>query len=429
MRLIPILTLLLAALAPGGALAHEVGARAATSLTPLFEEWAWNAATSIPMAIAFFWYATGLWRTIAEGKAGTIAPSRLVAFACGMIVLVIALQSPIDTISEDLFSVHMVQHLLLMLAAPPLFVWSDCPLVFLRALPRNTRKAVARYWAGSGLSVACHTLMHPLLVWALFCGAFVFWHAPGPYQWALHDNRVHISEHLSFFVSSLAFWSLVLPPHGYRRRLQHGPTLLLVVATAVLSGLPGALMIFSPRPLYPAHAEGVARWGLTLLQDQQLAGLIMWIPAGGAYVLAVALVFLRWLKDAEARALRAAGQGIPTLAIVAAAVFLLGGCDQKDTALVNFSGDAKRGALLIDKYGCGNCHEIPDLGNAKGNVGPPLAHVGTRTYLAGFVRNSPENMTLWIEDPQRILPGNVMPSMEISHKDARDITAFLYTLK
>ncbi len=192
----------------------------------------------------------------------------------------------------------------------------------------------------------------------------------------------------------------------------------MIVSTAVLSGLPGALMIFSPRPLYPGHADGVVKWGLTLLEDQQLAGLIMWIPAGAAYVLAAALVFLRWLEEAEERAIRAARRGVSLIVMVSLAGLLLGGCDKEDnSSIVNFSGDAHRGASLINKYGCGGCHSIPDIANANGNVGPPLQHVGTRTYIAGIFNNSPDNMSLWLQNPQKVLPGNAMPAMGISQQD------------
>jgi cytochrome c2 len=95
----------------------------------------------------------------------------------------------------------------------------------------------------------------------------------------------------------------------------------------------------------------------------------------------------------------------------------------------NFMGDARRGADLIKNYHCGGCHEIPGIAGADGNVGPPLQRIGTRTYIAGYIQNSPDNMADWIEDPQRALPGNAMPRMGIPQKDARDIAAFLYTLK
>jgi cytochrome c len=112
------------------------------------------------------------------------------------------------------------------------------------------------------------------------------------------------------------------------------------------------------------------------------------------------------------------------------ACFFLAGCDAKsEDGPANFSGDPRRGMVLIKQYGCGGCHLIPGIVDATGNVGPPLLHVGTRTYIAGFFSNSPENMAQWIQDPQKALPGNAMPRMGVTRQDSRDITAFLYTLK
>ena len=156
----------------------------------------------------------------------------------------------------------------------------------------------------------------------------------------------------------------------------------------------------------------------------------MWIPAGAAYILAVVVVFLEWMRDAEVRALRAAKKRLPLiLALVFISPVLIGCKQRQGSDIANFGGDAHRGALLIKQYGCGGCHSIPDISDANGNVGPPLMHVGTRTYLAGVLPNSPENMSRWIRDPQNVLPGNAMPTMDISQNEARDITAFLYSLK
>lgn len=117
-----------------------------------------------------------------------------------------------------------------------------------------------------------------------------------------------------------------------------------------------------------------------------------------------------------------------TLLLFAAAP--LAGCDNNQAATtLNFSGDANRGKTLIAEYGCGNCHLIPKVAGADGNVGPPLLHLANRVYIAGYLRNSPENMSVWLQDPQRILPGNAMPTMGISRKDSHDITAFLYSLE
>jgi cytochrome c2 len=121
---------------------------------------------------------------------------------------------------------------------------------------------------------------------------------------------------------------------------------------------------------------------------------------------------------------------LPSTLALACACHLLAGCDAKlGQGPPNFSGDPKRGMALIKHYGCGSCHLIPKIADAKGNVGPPLLHVGTRTYLAGFISNSPENMARWIQNPQKALPGNAMPQMGVTPQESRDITAFLYTLK
>ncbi|CCD95741.1 conserved membrane hypothetical protein [Bradyrhizobium sp. ORS 375] len=299
----PLLPLVLCTLT-GPAAAHGAGAATGSAETVFGQGGSLEASTVVPLAMATGWYALGLQRAIRERRTELVSTGRTIAFVAGMLVLVLALESPLDRLSEDLFSAHMVQHLLLMLAAPPLLVTSDCLGIFLRAFPAPGRKCLVRLWRGARLHRATDILMHPLPVFILFNGSFVFWHAPGPYQWALQNNGLHILEHLSFFLSALMFWSVVLPAAGHRRRLAHGPALLMIVATAVLSGLPGALMIFAPRPLYPGHADGVMKWGLSPMQDQELAGLIMWIPAGSAYVLAAALVFLGWLDEAEARASR-----------------------------------------------------------------------------------------------------------------------------
>jgi cytochrome c2 len=93
------------------------------------------------------------------------------------------------------------------------------------------------------------------------------------------------------------------------------------------------------------------------------------------------------------------------------------------------SGNAQRGAQLIEKYGCGTCHEVPGVANADGLVGPPLDHFAERAYIAGMLPNSQANLEKWIERPQSVVPGNAMPNLGVTHRDARDITAYLYTLR
>ncbi len=125
-----------------------------------------------------------------------------------------------------------------------------------------------------------------------------------------------------------------------------------------------------------------------------------------------------------ARSLRAGG--VSALAVLA----LTGGSAQAAGPVWNvIGGDARRGENRILAYGCAACHTIPGVAGATGNVGPPLTRFGERTYIAGVLRNSPANLVHWIRNPQMVVPGNAMPDMGISETEARDIAAYLYTLR
>jgi cytochrome c2 len=120
---------------------------------------------------------------------------------------------------------------------------------------------------------------------------------------------------------------------------------------------------------------------------------------------------------------------LPAL-LLCAIPLLLGGCGddhpQNGAAAI---GDPKRGIVLIRGYGCGSCHTVPGVDNADGLVGPPLDQIGRRIYLAGLLRNTPDNMVVWLRHPQGVVPGNVMPDMGLSDRDAHDVAAYLYTLR
>jgi cytochrome c2 len=120
--------------------------------------------------------------------------------------------------------------------------------------------------------------------------------------------------------------------------------------------------------------------------------------------------------------------------LVSSAVFVLAALpasaqDPEQGGSWKFGGDPARGVALIRDYGCGACHQVPGVVNADGLIGPPLANIGVRVYLAGMLRNTPDNMMLWLRHPQQIVPGNIMPDMGMTAPDARDIAAYLYTLR
>jgi cytochrome c len=122
---------------------------------------------------------------------------------------------------------------------------------------------------------------------------------------------------------------------------------------------------------------------------------------------------------------RAGGWGVLGLAL------LLAGCEreaERNAALIT-GGDPKLGSAAISKYGCGSCHAIPGVPGATATVGPSLQALGQRTFLAGRLPNTPENLMQWVRHPQGVEPGNAMPELSVTDEDARHIAAYLYTLK
>jgi putative membrane protein len=266
--------------------------------------WNWNPWILANLALAVFGYVRGLLRLNSDVRARLFGGFRYAAFAAGIVTLFSALISPFDTLDDQLFSAHMVQHLVLLMIAPPLLIFGRPALASLWAFPLPTRRAIGRVWIRSGLKHAVHVVMSPIFVWLLCSAALWFWHLPGPYGWALGSESVHACEHVCFFVTSLMFWSLVLEPLG-RRRMDYGSTLLFVATFGVQTGLLGALLTFAGRPLYTAHLSTTTAWGLTPLEDQQLAGLIMWIPASLIHLTTLGVLFVVWMHAAERQVITA----------------------------------------------------------------------------------------------------------------------------
>jgi len=202
---------------------------------------------------------------------------RMLALGAALLLIQLALGPPLDELAERLLSAHMVQHLLLMLAAAPLLVWAQPLPYFVWLLPMPARKGIAYLWNHAGLSRLIRLFKTPALSWLTFCGAVLLWHVPAIYRWAVGGELRHSLMHLSFLGSAILFWSVVLDT-GQKRRLSHFARALFVLSAALLTGLPGALICFARQPLYMLTANTSTRDGLTELADQQLAGLIMWIP-------------------------------------------------------------------------------------------------------------------------------------------------------
>jgi putative membrane protein len=221
------------------------------------------------------------------------------AFAGGWLALVLALVSPLDALGGALFSAHMTQHEVLMLLAAPLLVLGRPLAPWLLALPQGVRSRLVDVGKQAGAQRAWRWFVNPLAAWLIHAAVLWAWHAPVLFQATLEHEGVHAAQHLSFLVSALLFYEALA--YGRSGRLAYGAGVVYLFTTAVHTSVLGALLTFSQELWYPAYQTTTAAWGLTPIEDQQLGGLIMWVPAGVLYVLASLALLGGWLREAERR--------------------------------------------------------------------------------------------------------------------------------
>jgi putative membrane protein len=272
----------------------------APSVDAWWRAWDFEPAIVVTLLIAAILYAVGLHRV----RRATAMPGKLRragwCYAAGWSALAVALISPVHPLGRALFSVHMVQHELLMVVAAPLLVLGRPLLVTGWALgPQRARRGVVLL-RDTGLARGWAVVENPFVASLLHALALWLWHVPAWFEATRDHALVHALQHASFFGTAVLFWQAVF--YGPRRRAGHGLAVLYLFVTAVHSGALGALITFASRMWYPAYAESAPAWGLSGLEDQQLGGIIMWVPAGLIYVAAALVLLARWINDPAPRA-------------------------------------------------------------------------------------------------------------------------------
>jgi putative membrane protein len=267
----------------------------------------WDAAVACGLAASAGLYAVGLGRLWHHaGPARGVRAVNVAAFAAGLGALVVALLSPLDTLSDVLFSAHMGQHEILMLVAAPLLVMGKPWLTAAWALPRRVRGPTLALAQRPLLRRPLRALTGPVTVLVLHALALWIWHVPRLFEGALESEAVHAVQHLSFFVTAALFWwALVQGRYGRRG---YGAGVLFVFLTGLHSGVLGALITFASRLWYPIYDARTRSAGVDPLADQQLAGILMWIPAGVLLMIFGLALFAAWLGEGERRARAADGR-------------------------------------------------------------------------------------------------------------------------
>ena len=401
-----------------------------------WKAWSFEPGVVIPLALTAVVYARGARESLVRSTRNEVALTRdMKFFIAGFMILALALMSPLHQIGGALFSAHMVQHELLMAIAAPLLVRGRPAVPLLWGLPESLRKPVGRASTTPLLSAAWQLLTMPLVAFVLHAAAIWIWHAPSLYDASVTNELVHTAQHLSFLITALLFWWSVF--HGRGNRKSDGSAVLWLFATAVHTSLLGALMTGSDSPWYAAyHDSATMQWGLTTLADQQLGGIVMWVPGGVVYMIVALYLVLGFIRESGER-VKERDRSRRTAAVIARgsaaliALILIAGCVNRDTqwAAEMTGGNPERGAEAMRSYGCQSCHSIPGVTGAHALVGPPLAGIASRSYIAGVMSNTPTHMIEWLRNPPAIDSKTAMPNMHVSERDARDMAAYLYTLR
>ena len=283
--------------AGGAAAAHDVEGAAVPATPTLpwsFEPWV--IACLLASAAAYALGLVRLWQQAGRGRGVPVAAAA--AFGGGWLSLAVALVTPLDPLGSLLFSAHMVQHELLMVVAAPLLVLGRPLAVWAWALSPAARRAVGGFFRRPGWRRPWRRLSAPLSAWLLHAAALWLWHVPALFEAALASNVVHTLQHFSFLFTALLFWWAAL---GRTSRPAQGAALVYLFTTMLHSAALGALLTLSPVPWYASYLGSAASLGWDALEDQQLGGLVMWVPAGLAYFATGLALTWRWIAPGEAR--------------------------------------------------------------------------------------------------------------------------------
>ncbi len=259
----------------------------------------WLVAPLFAVGIAFLLGTRNLWRAAGVGRGLKI--KQVAAFWAGWSILALALVSPLHWLGEHLFTAHMIEHELLMIAAAPLLAYARPSGALPWSLPLKLRRYVALLTSSAPSVAVWSVIGHPLTATVLHGAALWVWHAPVLYTLALANETVHRLEHLSFFFTGLLFWWTLLHGRGAGRgeRIRDAVAIGCLFLTVLHSGVLAALLTVSTRLWYPAQVQFSADFGLSPLEDQQLAGALMWVPMGALYTAAALFFAHRLLKAAS----------------------------------------------------------------------------------------------------------------------------------
>jgi putative membrane protein len=262
-----------------------------------FESWSLPLPVTLLLAVTALLYVRG-WLRLRSASSSAVYPWRLGAFLGGLAIVWIAVGSPLATLDDDLLTIHMIQHVLLMAVAPPLILLGAPALPLLHGLPqrfvRGTLGPVLRW---QPLQKLGHGLTHPAVCWLAAMGALVAWHIPALFELALRSDVWHVVEHACFFGTGLLFWWPVVQPWPSVARWPRWRIPLYLFMATLPCDVLSAFLAFCDRVVYSHYLTESLRFSLSPLQDQECAGALMWMCATFIYLIPAVIVTVQLLSS------------------------------------------------------------------------------------------------------------------------------------
>ena len=273
---------------------------ATSTATPGFWDWSFDPPLVLVIDLAIL-YWLGNRRTVTPERTRVAQRWRTGCFYAALAVLAVALASPIELLSEQLFWVHMIQHVLLLMVAAPLFVLARPWIRLWRCLPLSGRRSLGRALSqgesAAPLRALSRAIGNPAASFVLFSGVLLAWHVPLLFDATLRSSELHALEHTLFFCTALLFWKQVIPSAPLRALLSSPQRVGYLVGAMIVSWVLAVVLALAPHPLYSFYAhEAVRPGGISAMADQQIAAGVMWVPGSITFLIVIFAYVHRWLS-------------------------------------------------------------------------------------------------------------------------------------
>jgi cytochrome c oxidase assembly factor CtaG len=263
------------------------------AMRDILADWSLPIWLTLSILITAAIYLRG-WLAIRKTRPSQFSGLRIASFFAGLAVSWLAIGSPMDGFADALLSAHMVEHLLLMSVVPPLLLWGLPVVPLLRGLPVLLRRSIlGPLLRASWLRRLAHWLTTPLVAWLAMNAAFLGWHVPAAYDFALEHENWHAVEHLCFLFSSILFWGCLVQPWPAKKHTLGWGILIYLVSADIVNTMLSAFLAFCGRPVYAYYLDHANPFQVSLLDDQVLGAVIMWVFGSIVFLVPAMMLTLR----------------------------------------------------------------------------------------------------------------------------------------